>query len=215
MGGVPAKDETKVCTGCQEKKPKSEFYKRAASPDGLQPRCKPCVNSANAKNRRANKLKNARGVDAVGTKFCSECKTEKPKKEFSKASSRPDGLSHRCKSCASTVSKKNYLANKSKNERVDDATGTKVCSKCKQEKSKGSFYKSPLRRDGLDSRCKSCVIGDNREKRCANKLKHASGVNASGTKICSVCKETKPKSEFGKNASTRDGLTYRCKRCSE
>lgn len=215
INGTSAEEETKVCTGCREEKPKSEFYKRSASPDGLQHRCKSCTRDAQKKNRLANKLKNANGVDTAGTKFCAECKTEKPKKEFHKSSSRPDGLQHLCKLCARDINKKNYFANKSKNERVDNTTGTKVCSKCRQEKPKGSFYKSPLRRDGLDSRCKSCVIDDNREKRRANKLKHASGVDASGTKACSACKETKPKSEFGKNASTRDGLAYCCNQCAK
>jgi hypothetical protein len=32
----------KKCSKCQQSKPKSEFYKRAASKDGLRARCKPC-----------------------------------------------------------------------------------------------------------------------------------------------------------------------------
>lgn len=215
MHGAYAEEETKVCTKCQEEKPKSEFYKRAASPDGLAYWCKSCARDTHKKNQLANKLKNANGVDMTGTKFCIECKTEKPKKEFYKSSSRADGLHHLCKSCARDINKKNYFANKSKSERAYDATGTKVCLKCKQEKPKSSFYKSPFRRDGLDSRCKSCAIDDNREKRRANRLKNASGIDMSGTKVCAKCKETKPKSEFGKNASTRDGLAYCCKQCSE
>ncbi len=34
-------------------------------------------------------------------------------------------------------------------------------------------------------------------------------------KICSKCKLSKPKSDFGKNKSRKDGLQYYCKECSK
>src|SRR4051794_29367038 len=33
-------------------------------------------------------------------------------------------------------------------------------------------------------------------------------------KICARCKESKPKSEFGVNRATRDGLHYNCRICA-
>ena len=36
-------------------------------------------------------------------------------------------------------------------------TPTKVCTKCKEEKPVTEFYKHPTCKDGLQSRCKSCV----------------------------------------------------------
>ena len=33
-------------------------------------------------------------------------------------------------------------------------------------------------------------------------------------KTCPKCKERKPRSEFGKNKSRKDGLQYRCKKCA-
>lgn len=92
--------------------------------------------------------------------------------------------------------------------------GTKVCSKCKEEKSKSEFYKHTSRRDGLQSRCKACSDVANAKIRHANKLKNASGVDATGAKVCATCKEEKPKCEFGKNTATRDGLRYSCKTCT-
>lgn len=34
------------------------------------------------------------------------------------------------------------------------------------------------------------------------------------TKICACCKEEKPTKDFGRNATTADGLSYYCKRCN-
>ena len=34
------------------------------------------------------------------------------------------------------------------------------------------------------------------------------------TKICSACQKPKPKSEFGKNRQTPDGLMYYCRPCA-
>ncbi len=34
--------ETKICSKCGRELPKTEFYRRSSSPDGLQPYCKEC-----------------------------------------------------------------------------------------------------------------------------------------------------------------------------
>ena len=46
--------ETKTCKECQEPKPLSEFHKRAAEPDGLNTRCKPCARARLNGYRKAN-----------------------------------------------------------------------------------------------------------------------------------------------------------------
>lgn len=48
---------TKQCTACKIIKALAEFYKRSASPDGLQPSCKICMNAKEAAYRSANKEK--------------------------------------------------------------------------------------------------------------------------------------------------------------
>lgn len=37
--------DTKLCPACGEELPRSEYHKKASSPDGLQPYCKACNNS--------------------------------------------------------------------------------------------------------------------------------------------------------------------------
>ena len=52
---------------------------------------------------------------------------------------------------------------------VMNATDTKVCSKCKQEKDFTDFYKDKRGRDGLQSSCKCCSIEANRRWQKANR----------------------------------------------
>lgn len=42
---------TKKCTTCREEKPTGEFYKRTASPDGLEYKCKSCTSIYYSKYR--------------------------------------------------------------------------------------------------------------------------------------------------------------------
>ena len=43
--------------------------------------------------------------------------------------------------------------------------GTKTCTKCEVEKQVSEFYKHPLAKDGLQTRCKSCTVGVAMENR--------------------------------------------------
>lgn len=55
---------TKRCTGCGEEKPLSDFYRRAASRDGLQPRCKNCDDARKKAEIAADPQRHARYVKA-------------------------------------------------------------------------------------------------------------------------------------------------------
>lgn len=213
MSAADVEEGTKVCTKCKEEKPRSEFYKRAELRDGLKSQCKECVSFATKKRALANKLKNASGVDVTGVKACSACKEKKPKSEFNKCASTHDGLKFRCKECDGSATKKRALANKLKNASGVDVTGVKVCSTCKVEKPKSEFNKNASARDGLKSQCKECTTSADKKRVLVNKLKNVRGVDTTGIKVCSVCKEKKPKSAFYKNMSSRDGLYSRCKEC--
>ena len=46
---------TKVCSQCGKEKPVSEYYRRSASPDGLNSACKTCIKAAARKRYRKNK----------------------------------------------------------------------------------------------------------------------------------------------------------------
>ena len=49
----------KHCTKCQNDKPKTEFYKSAAKPDGLQTWCKQCVKETQAQSRKDDPKKHS------------------------------------------------------------------------------------------------------------------------------------------------------------
>jgi hypothetical protein len=48
---------TKVCSKCKEEKDTTEFYKNAATPDGLQRQCIPCKKARDSKYYKDNKEK--------------------------------------------------------------------------------------------------------------------------------------------------------------
>lgn len=113
---------------------------------------------------------------------------------------------------------------------------TKICSKCKQEKSVAEFGKKASVKDGLQCQCKSC-ISEYSKANSAHKVKYASEwrknnierARASirerrkkkpkvvapqdGVKTCSDCKTEKHVSEFNRCSRHRDGLMYNCREC--
>ena len=100
---------------------------------------------------------------------------------------------------------------------------TKVCTKCKIDKSLQSFPKKgnePGRKPRLDSRCKKCKNGYGRhyhrkkreEKWAQLPSKH---VPAPGFKTCTKCKIDKSKIDgfFCMNRDSKDGFNPQCKEC--
>src|SRR5687768_4779660 len=76
-------DGAKRCRDCGENKPRSEFWRRRASPDGLALYCVPCFRkrNADAQSRKATaegrvRLRHeARHLDVPeGMKYCPRCK---------------------------------------------------------------------------------------------------------------------------------------------
>lgn len=65
----------KLCRGCDTHKDRSEFHKRAASGDGLQARCKQCVQQAQVAKSGGRTLK-LRELALVGKTLCSKCGAE-------------------------------------------------------------------------------------------------------------------------------------------
>lgn len=57
-------EDLKTCTLCGDPKPRTEFYKRAKSPDGLRPRCKTCQKAKDADFYRRNAEKYIAKADA-------------------------------------------------------------------------------------------------------------------------------------------------------
>lgn len=83
---------------------------------------------------------------------------------------------------------------------------TKICTKCKREKTLDNFYKNKSCRYGVMARCKECT------KQAAKELKFRKKIVVT-EKICGHCKIKKPISEFHKLASRIDGHHPNCKEC--
>lgn len=87
---------TKTCSKCGVEKDASKFPKSGCTKDGLGAWCKPCLNQDSAKRRQYHKTN---PPPIPETKVCPKCGLEKPSSEFSRSSSRPDGLDSYCKPC--------------------------------------------------------------------------------------------------------------------
>jgi hypothetical protein len=99
----------------------------------------------------------------------------------------------------------------------------KRCTKCKRWKELSEFNKDRARKDGLKVYCKSCnkayVIKRRRKskKPVRDYLRYEDRhrvIRGFKEKLCSRCKQWKYYSEFYKSSRTKDGLSFRCKECS-
>ena len=82
----------------------------------------------------------------------------------------------------------------------------KVCSRCNVEQELKNFSKRNLSKDGKTAWCKDCM----REYR---KELQSRPVPTLLTKLCSLCKEEKPATEFTKAVGNAGNLYSRCKAC--
>ena len=86
----------KFCRSCGIEKPISEFYKKSSAKDGLDYRCKDCVNEK-YNTTHPNVKHKEHHICKTGYSFCTKCKTEKQDDEFFKNS---DGKPRSwCKKC--------------------------------------------------------------------------------------------------------------------
>jgi hypothetical protein len=98
---------------------------------------------------------------------------------------------------------------------MNDNILTKVCTKCKQEKSVSEFYKHKLGGIGLSPRCKSCLHEYNKEYyKQMTDTPNRKEIGSNLTKVCFTCKVEKPINEFHRSLGSRlDGLCSYCKSC--
>lgn len=101
---------------------------------------------------------------------------------------------------------------------MSDSAFQKVCKDCGVQKPLSEFPRNRSRRDGYGGYCKGCYskryrIHREKKAREAGRTIRETRVTAPGTKYCPRCDQTLPIESFGKNRSTRDGLTGYCKAC--
>ncbi len=143
----------KRCGKCKTRQPTSQFYKNRSRPDGLQERCKSCIDawsrSDEAKTYRQKRV--SRPKQLITERECLRCRVIKPATEFYKDTVNPFGRGTRCKTCIRIVSG----PPKNRSKIVETA-----CADCgKKEMRRGDYIKSRW-----NGRCRKCAskINNNR-----------------------------------------------------
>ncbi len=108
----------KICNTCNRMLPKSQFYKKSRSKDGLSSNCIECdlklVKEMRIK-RKSKKIKQ----EIPEEKFCKKCQRMLPSSEFHRLWSTGDGLAMHCKECKSEIYK-DYLKKPGVKKRLSD-----------------------------------------------------------------------------------------------
>jgi hypothetical protein len=91
-----------------------------------------------------------------GMKVCSKCRRNLEVVWFTKSKHEVDGLKLWCKECQSAYDKARHI--KLRYTRPSVTTGTKICSKCKEEKEISLFARHPRTKDGRNSWCRACGV---------------------------------------------------------
>lgn len=150
-------------------------------------------------------------------KQCARCKKFFPAttEHFHRHHTTIDRLRPQCKKCRSEIYKETQ-----KKKRPDVVPeGYKQCGKCREIKAATVEFFSPAKRYsyGVASYCKECVNRNKREKNAAKatKRKMAEPVPQLGYKICNLCKQEFPATDyyFSVRKDLKDGLNARCKQC--
>lgn len=153
----------KLCGKCRKIKPAGQFNRDRHNNDGLGAWCKVCW-----KEHRASCDYD---IDpTIYEKCCSRCKLVKPVDQFSPYRTSKDGLCSWCKSCANEHSRER---GRKLNYDVDQTIRDKYCSRCKETKPVGEFDRQRRSRDGLQTRCRTCMKEVNSDWYQRNKDKMA------------------------------------------
>jgi len=198
----------KICEKCQEKKPLSCFSPWKKGTFGRFCYCKKC-NAKLAKERREKNLKRD-CVKIPDLKHCPGCNTTKDKSHFRITLEEKSGLQSYCNECIKIVSSRNKSDNKSRS--FIQKPLNKVCSKCLVEKNNIEFSDNRTAKDGLCSICKGCA--SLAAKKLNERNKQRIHVVPPLFKVCSSCKLTLSKEDFGISRCNLDGLNDRCLKCA-
>ena len=202
----------KHCIKCKCDQLLSEFGKAGFNRDGLKTSCK-------KHQRKAIAL----GVPP-GKKKCLDCDEPKDTTEFRKDDRSLDGFNIRCDYHAPL--EKTVL-----NNRTDDEIqlvqkqlypdSMKQCSECGEHKKLKFFANHRRCRDGLEKRCKKCIMKTSSARRRDNENRSPQEVAAaqlvlygpSLLKECTMCGVEHKLSKFSKARKIHDGVHAFCKSC--
>ena len=99
----------------------------------------------------------------------------------------------------------------------------KLCCRCKKWKDESLFHRNRRTKDGIQWKCKECEKKYDRKR--YNRIRKTGRknlryedrhrvVNGAEQKYCRKCKRWKSETGFYKDSSRKDGLMFRCKKCS-
>jgi len=166
-------------------------------------------------------------------KLCHKCKKWKDESEFSKESSRKDGLKFWCKKCDQAYARKRYRKDMKglkeyysyeERHRVVDGVKQKRCNRCKRWKAESMFYRKRRHKDGLATWCAKCTreyVGKRHKvdgksvKRYYSYEENHRVVNDVKQKRCRRCRKWKAEIKFYKMTKHKDRLATWCKECSD
>ncbi len=209
--------EGKVCRHCGVWKEIEAFAIHRASKGGRLSICRPCRTVQRAANeaperearrqieatRAAELAARIRAVlgDVPG-KICRGCGEIKPLSEFSKGVGNPDGLQYNCKDCNRVYAEQNREHIRQRSSRYyHDKIGTiKV--------------RRRLYRERMGDALRAQKRAEYWTKYRAVRLKGRKFALNNGTeKLCTKCDTWKPFDHFARQATSKDGLSHRCKSC--
>jgi hypothetical protein len=85
------------------------------------------------------------------------------------------------------------------------------CNQCDSMKNNDEFYLRRKSKSGYQSTCKECQLKFNREH--IEHIKRYGPTIHKQSKVCRICNNEKPVSQFGKRSNKADGLMSYCKPC--
>lgn len=156
--------ETKSCSVCLRSRPVTEYWKRAASRDGLQLICKDCQKSLVARLKESRKD----WPQYNGQLECATCETLKPVEDFNKCVGTVHGWQYVCRACSTQRLRSNYSRSKELHQCMSGQH--KFCRRCQLEKPTDQFYRNAGHTDGLQSFCKLCMLAEDMRRRSRRKV---------------------------------------------
>lgn len=94
---------------------------------------------------------------------------------------------------------------------VSEPSGSKVCGRCRRRKNDSNFHRQSSSPDGLQAWCRECMLEAKRLRR--QRTRQPVPLTGPDEKWCRSCVTIKPRTAFGPQAATSDGLQVYCKAC--
>ena len=88
----------------------------------------------------------------------------------------------------------------------------KLCLRCNEEKNTSSFWRNKTSKDGLQQYCITCQKEHN-NRYAQDRKRNGPTIKGRDSKVCRLCNNQKPISQFGKRTGSADGKLSYCKPC--